>query len=69
MPKERKDTECAKGSKYGISAFVSKAALAVLWAEPAKQHSVTSLKGSAGAQFLTGRDTAISKQYPEHRVN
>lgn len=62
------DTERAKGSKYGISSFVSKAALALLWAEPAKQ-AVTSLKGSAGAQFLTGRDTVISKQYSEHHVN
>lgn len=63
------DTECDKGSKYGISSFVSQAALAQLWAEPAQQHSVASLKGSAGAQLLTGRVTVISKQYTEHHVN
>lgn len=62
------DMKRAKGSKYGISSFVSKAALVLLWTEPAKQHSVTSLKGSAGAQLLTGRDTVISKQYTEHHV-
>lgn len=63
------DTECAQGSKHGISTFASKAALAMLWAEPAKQHSVTLLKGSAGAQLLTARDTVISKQYTEHHLN